>query len=273
MAIAGPTLLKRVAELVEHSMWRPESAATACAELLQDAVGASNGYLIVAARREGRFPARADPQLGFRVALHLRRHPLERRAAELVRTIVREQSYVGDRGVAGLVKRSARISVERADHLRAPGSFRHPHLSALHEALGLRDQLVGMMPLGPDARIMVSVDRSRRERTFGRRERERLLALLPALGVPFARVAAAHGVFDGRALLSPREAEVFRELLTSRSEKQIAAFLGLTERSTHQVVTAVYRKLVVSGRVELLHRWRLPGDIRSPDAGSRRRSS
>jgi len=56
-------------------------------------------------------------------------------------------------------------------------------------------------------------------------------------------------------MLTPRERAIFAQLLSARSENQIAAQLKVTERSTHQYVVAVYRKLGVTSRAELMARF------------------
>jgi DNA-binding CsgD family transcriptional regulator len=74
----------------------------------------------------------------------------------------------------------------------------------------------------------------------------------------------SHGVARGTALamgaamvsvaLSRREHETLACLLTGLSEKQVAARLGLSPHTVHQYVKALYRKLAVSSRAELMAR-------------------
>lgn len=57
------------------------------------------------------------------------------------------------------------------------------------------------------------------------------------------------------ARLSPRQRETFRHLLTGAGEKQIARAMGVTPNTLHTHVTAVYRRLGVSSRPELMARY------------------
>ena len=68
-------------------------------------------------------------------------------------------------------------------------------------------------------------------------------------------LALSHGFSPGLTPLSPRERSVLQALLTGRAEKEIASELGLTTRSLHQYVVAVYRKLGVSSRARLMARF------------------
>ena len=78
---------------------------------------------------------------------------------------------------------------------------------------------------------------------------------LTLLRPELCKVALLHGTATEHGALTRRERDVLKGLLTKKSEKQIAAEIGLTPASTHQVVVRVYRKLGVKSRVELLVRW------------------
>ncbi len=56
----------------------------------------------------------------------------------------------------------------------------------------------------------------------------------------------------GKPRLTPREREIVDAMLTAASNKDIAARLGITEQSVKNRLTALYRKLGVSGRVGLV---------------------
>lgn len=245
-------LFREVASIVEQSLVDPEAAGARALRLLLDQARAENGYFILATKRGVAARRREDPHDGFRVELHHRAHAIDVRAKAIIEEILQTSSYVRDARTLALAKRPglwlARDAELNPEHLHIP------ELVALDEALYLRDQLVGAVPLGERARLYVGLDRCRGERPFTARDREAALDLLPALALPFARLAAARGVVDDIAL-SPREAMVHKLLLGPRSEKEIAAMMGLSVRGTHQLVLSVYRKLGVTSRVELFTRW------------------
>lgn len=53
-------------------------------------------------------------------------------------------------------------------------------------------------------------------------------------------------------MLTPREREIVEAMMTAASNKAIAARLGITEQSVKNRLTALYRKLGVSNRLELV---------------------
>ncbi len=54
--------------------------------------------------------------------------------------------------------------------------------------------------------------------------------------------------------LSPRERETLALLMTGAPEKQIAARLGISPHTAHDYVKALYKKLGVTSRAELMAR-------------------
>jgi len=55
--------------------------------------------------------------------------------------------------------------------------------------------------------------------------------------------------------LPPRVRPVLRQLLSGKSEKEIAAQLRLTQNTVHSYVKIIYRRMNVRSRAELLARW------------------
>jgi DNA-binding CsgD family transcriptional regulator len=69
------------------------------------------------------------------------------------------------------------------------------------------------------------------------------------------QVLLAHGLLIAHAPLSPIERRVLAHLLSDRSEKLIAAALGVSPASVHTYVKDVLRKFGVSGRKGLVALW------------------
>jgi DNA-binding CsgD family transcriptional regulator len=104
------------------------------------------------------------------------------------------------------------------------------------------------VPRRPEA---ISIDRPHGAPRFGPRE-VALLKLLhdeiaPLIGVRLA--TEAHLCRDG---LSKRLNETLSLLLEGKSEKEAAAALGLSSRTVHEYVTALYQHFNVCSRAELL---------------------
>jgi DNA-binding CsgD family transcriptional regulator len=144
-----------------------------------------------------------------------------------------------------------------------------------HSVLGL-DQLLGaqawrrsefyqnfMRPAGVDHGIYgaIRIDtsacdvmacwRESKDRPFDEEQRAEIQLLMLEFGHLWRRQTLAEP-WPGQ--LPPRYRRTFDLLLTSRSEKQIAAELGLTAGSLHEYVKALYRMLGISSRAELMVR-------------------
>jgi DNA-binding CsgD family transcriptional regulator len=55
--------------------------------------------------------------------------------------------------------------------------------------------------------------------------------------------------------LAPRLRRVLDQLLTGKSEKEIAAALELSKHTVHEYIKMLYREIGVNSRAELLARW------------------
>ena len=127
-----------------------------------------------------------------------------------------------------------------------------PHYLDFRRHLDCDDYVVSIrivdVPRRPEA---ISIDRPHGASRFGPRE-VALLRLLhdeiaPLVGIRLA--TEAHLCRDG---LSRRLNETLSLLLDGRSEKEAAAALGLSSRTVHDYVTALYDHFRVSSRAELL---------------------
>jgi DNA-binding CsgD family transcriptional regulator len=142
----------------------------------------------------------------------------------------------------------------RADVVDDRASLRTPQVK-VPRPVGISHRLVAGFALAPELAVFFGVDRARGNRPFGPRERDLAAAAIEGLGWFHRRLVQSYGLLDGASPLSPREREALSLLLTGQPEKQIAAAMGLTPRSAHQVITAVYRKLGVRSRTQLLADW------------------
>lgn len=116
------------------------------------------------------------------------------------------------------------------------------------------DRIIATQALDPLSKGAICVERFKGG-SFGARQHETLELLMDATADWQRRALNGHGLFREQKSLSPRERDILGELLTTAPEKQIAAKLGLTVRTTHQYVTSVYRKMQVHSRAELMARF------------------
>jgi len=126
---------------------------------------------------------------------------------------------------------------------------------------GVQDRLLGShsikpgMSSDPLTESYFGLDRAPGDKPFGARERNILQLFLLSFPGFNRDLLRARGLIQAISPLSPRECMVLHFLLTDMTEKEIAAELGLTWRTTHQYVVAIQRKFGVRGRVGLMARW------------------
>jgi DNA-binding CsgD family transcriptional regulator len=133
-----------------------------------------------------------------------------------------------------------------------PAWFESPFYHYYYGNLGTRDAVFVAFPLNRDA-----------ESHFGFYSRQvftdEAIALLnfAVRGIKWFhhQLMLSHGVLAASAPLAPSERKVLHLLLTKASEKQIATQLGLTSSTTHQYVTAIFRKFGVRSRAGLMSLW------------------
>jgi DNA-binding CsgD family transcriptional regulator len=107
----------------------------------------------------------------------------------------------------------------------------------------------------PDGRAHgIALFRPPNERPYSSRHR-RLLHLFHSELAPYLGADLAPPGNDPISSLSPRLRDVLACLLKGDSEQQVASRLGLTRDTTHQYVKAIYRRLGVNTRGELMARF------------------
>jgi DNA-binding CsgD family transcriptional regulator len=114
------------------------------------------------------------------------------------------------------------------------------------------DRIVGGRPIGSGLELLFGAYRRDGSPCFGDEERDLVRGMLASIPDVARRLALGCGVFAFTERLTPREREVLQHLLGGLAEKEIAYQLGLGDRTLHHHVTALYRKLGVRSRAELM---------------------
>jgi len=104
---------------------------------------------------------------------------------------------------------------------------------------------------GGDGISVVCLEIALGERDFSPRE-QRLLNFFHAELGPLITRSLVSATEPSQVTLSPRLRQTLACLLEGDSEKQVAARLGISQATTHQYVTALYRRFGVRSRAELL---------------------
>jgi DNA-binding CsgD family transcriptional regulator len=121
-------------------------------------------------------------------------------------------------------------------------------------AAGGGDRVHSFLPQADDRLVAcLTVARAPGSPRFSPRERSMVCALhAEAEWVYRAELVRVSPATRG---LSPRQLDALRHLLTGKSEKQIAADLGVSYNTLHHYVKALYRHFGVTSRIEMLARW------------------
>jgi DNA-binding CsgD family transcriptional regulator len=189
---------------------------------------------------------------------------MPRNVREMYASYHRELGPGGDPIFRALWRRRGRLlTVTRRQVVPDAAWYRSISYDRYFRPTGVDQGLVSVYPVGADGSIQViALQRAIGEQDFSPRQR---------------RVAgffhAELGRLIGRALVSdteaspgnlpPRLRQTLACLLEGDSEKQVAARLGLSPATTHQYVTALYRKFGVQSRAQLLaHALRRVGSAR-----------
>ncbi len=153
-------------------------------------------------------------------------------------------------------------------HARGAGTYRSARMCDLvppdwferenyqgYLSQGVYDSLTVIAPVGAAAEAYYGFLRMRPDDPFTEAQREVALYAMRGLTWFHRQVLLTHGLLVARSPLSPTERRVLALLLTDRSEKLIAADLGVSPSTLHTYVRDVLRKFGVSGRTGLLALW------------------
>ncbi|MCB9727877.1 MAG: helix-turn-helix transcriptional regulator [Deltaproteobacteria bacterium] len=239
-------------EIARHPLADLDGAVADTLETLCPLVGADMAVLILN-RRLREFPA-DDPLSGWR-PIHMSVH-----GSALADLKDRAQSWLAQPpeiladGLAGAATAaSGQTLVRRARDLMDEEAYRKTRGYAHAAALGVTAELVAQRPVAVNLEVCFVFYRTAGR--FSDRDVALARAALDGLEPLCEHYVRSLGLLPGMTRLSPRERETLSYLLQGLPEKVVSDRLGLAESTTHQYVVAVYRKLGVSSRAELMSLW------------------
>jgi DNA-binding CsgD family transcriptional regulator len=145
-----------------------------------------------------------------------------------------------------VVTRTRRQLVPDASWYRSPG------FNDYRRKAHVDHQLTSMCHTSPPVAIsMICVHRAVGDRDYTSRER-RLLHFFHTELRPLVGTSLVSALEPSPRGLSPRLRQTLACLLQGDSEKQVAARLGVSQATTHQYVTMLYRRFGVCSRAQLM---------------------
>jgi DNA-binding CsgD family transcriptional regulator len=238
-------------ELEEFPVAASEEALTHCMQELCRIVGASNAFWVGGIRKPD--APETGKSRGWKPAQYAHLHASATRlklVAQLARDITNSKpDPLTEANLEHAGHSRTALRQELVDDRTWTSSFMY---NEILRPSGVEHRLLGTHSINSQAESHIGLDRGPNDRPFTERERD--LAHLFVVGVPgFQRdLMRVRGLIGTRARLTLRERDVLRLLLTDKSEKEIAAELGLSWRTTHHYVTALFRKFDTRSRTGLM---------------------
>jgi len=196
-----------------------------------------------------------DPAKGWRPHIVRFLHP-----KPPVNEAVREQTDMLEQGIVDetTLRNLDNAGTFRANRLRdlvEPEWFESYYYRTYYSGLGKGDAVWVAFPVNADAESWFGVYRSPDQPPFTEAERDDIAYILRGLKWFHRRLMLSHGLPLAAAPLTPSERRVLHLLLTGLPEKQIADELERSFHTTHECVTAIYRKFGVKNRPSLMALW------------------
>lgn len=130
-----------------------------------------------------------------------------------------------------------------------------PQYQMYFEKGGITDRIWCVFPVNRDAESLFCFDRIRREGRYTPGHEQLVARALRGIKWFHRQLLLNHGLLVGKTPLSPAHRRLLPQLLSHKSEKEIADLLGLSRATTHKYVTDIYRSFNVSSRAGLMTLW------------------
>lgn len=217
---------------------------------------ADNMIWVGAARLAHEKAARRDGQLGWRAvaARHWRPTP---DILDVTQQLISDQDTEPSLTSQAMARETGRWRA----HLLQDGwidmeAFRRTnHYRIGYAARGITDRMFMGIPINADAETIFLVDRYVDAPRFTDRDADLVAYTMRGLKWFHRELMLSHGLVVAGAPLSRTERRIVNLLLTERSEKEIAAELGQSPKTTHKYITGILRKYGVKGRTGLMAVW------------------
>ncbi|HEY8514726.1 MAG TPA: LuxR C-terminal-related transcriptional regulator [Candidatus Binatia bacterium] len=243
-----PSLVGEVGEL---SFADVDATVRHLLERTCELIGASDALLSFGVRSTA--VADDDPLGGWRGTFALRYGPNAERDARILDEWYHHLPNLPQDHAIVTLARTAGASRAFLEPDLTPGSrLQQRRVRELLRECRIRDRIVGGRPIGGGLELLFGAYRRDGTPCFSDEERDLVRGILASIPDVARRLALACGVFSCGERLTPREGQVLQHLLSGLAEKEIAYELGLGARTLHHHVTALYRKLGVRSRAELM---------------------
>lgn len=220
-------------------------------------IGADDAFWVGIARVQDEPHAANDILYGWRLRTAERWITRPEYNAEFIRKVLAHMERDPGMSTRKVISEAGRFRSYRLhDGFIDFAAFRRtPQYQLYFEKGGITDRIWCVFPVNKDAESLFCFDRIRRRSRFTP-EHERVVGqTLRGIKWFHRQLLLNHGLLVGNAPLSPAHRRLLPQLLSHKSEKEIADILGLSRATTHKYVTDIYRSFNVSSRAGLMTLW------------------
>lgn len=257
LVLPDPAIRERI-----HTLWdtladfdaaQVDEALAFLQTRLCELIAAQNADWIGVVRMDATFSG--DPVGGWRPPVVRLLHHNEKFLAS-----VQDQSKNLECGIVNdvvirIVGMSGRFRACRLCDVMPAEWFDSPFYQSYYQDSGYRDALYVAFPVNEDAESYFGLFRATGQPPFTAEERDILAYTLRGIKWFHRQLLLSHGLLVADAPLTTVERRVLQGLLTGLPEKNIAAELGKSYHTTHEYVSAIFRKFGVNNRSTLMALW------------------
>jgi len=220
-------------------------------------IGADDAFWIGTARVQNELQAADDILHGWRLRTAERWKSRPEYTPEYVRKILAHMERDPGMSTIKVISEAGRFRSYRLhDGFIDFKAFRQtPQYQMYFLKGGITDRIWCVMPVNRDAESMFCFERINRRRHYTPGDEQLVRQTLRGLKWFHRQLLLNHGLLVGKTPLSPAHRRLLLQLLSHKSEKEIADILGLSRATTHKYVTDVYRSFNVSSRAGLMTLW------------------
>ena len=245
-----------------HTLWdelagfdaaRSDEALSHFMSQLCTLAGASNASWMGTVRLDDSFPE--DPVKGWRPRSIRFLHP-----TPPLDDAVREQVGKLEQGIVDIttirnVEGAGTFRANRLCDLVGPEWFESSYYQTYFLGVGTVDAMWVAFPVNEDAESWFGIHRALGSPSFTEDERDAVAYALRGIKWFHRQLMLSHGLLVAETVLTATERRVLHLLLTGLSEKQIAEKLERSYHTTHECVTAIFRKFGVNSRASPMALW------------------
>ena len=242
--------------LAEFDPARSEEAVHWFLQELKDIIRSDDAVWLGVVRLNDGEAAERDHQIGWRTraVVHLEWTDLKR---EVVAEAMKAQEQDG--GVPSSIEMAKLAGHFRTIFLRELHDMetfvQTRHYQACFVPFDITDRLWCVFPVNADCEVAVILDRCGDHPRFNEKDRLLVSVIMRGLKWFHRQMLLAYGVTLGNNRLSARERSLLSQLLSDKTEKEIAVQLGLTLATVRSYTKALYGKFGVRGRAGLMALW------------------